>query len=104
MPVTRLKSVVWPAPFGPITLTISPSATSKSRPETQASPPNASDTPRSSSRASATSDDLHAALAEQAVRAQDHQRDQDQAEHDVAHRCDRRRRSDHHVLPDEGGE
>src|SRR5438309_2534424 len=105
MPVIRLKSVVLPAPFGPITLTISPSSTPRSRSDTTASPPNESETPRSSSSgASATSDDLHSPLAQQAVRPQDHQRDQDQAEHDEAHRRDRGGRPDHHVLPDERGQ
>ena len=47
------------------------------------------------------SDDLHAALAEQAVRAHDHQRDQEHAEHDVARRVGLR---EHHVLPHERGE
>ena len=45
MPVIRLKSVVLPAPFGPITLTISPWATCRSRSETTLRPPNASETP-----------------------------------------------------------
>jgi hypothetical protein len=41
MPVTRLKSVVLPAPFGPITLTISPSRTSRSSVLMHCRPPNA---------------------------------------------------------------
>src|SRR5215210_8851343 len=50
MPVIRLKTVVLPAPFGPITLTISPSSTCRSRPSTTRRPPNDFVTPRSSSR------------------------------------------------------
>src|SRR5581483_114142 len=96
----RLNSVVLPAPFGPITLTISPSSTCRSSSSTHLRPPNAIDTPRSSSSA-ATSDDLHAALAEQPVRPQDHERDQERAEDDVPRRLGLRQ---HHVLPHEGGE
>ena len=44
MPVIRLKSVVLPAPFGPISETISPSLTSMSRSETTRRPPNESET------------------------------------------------------------
>src|SRR5271157_841333 len=40
MPVMRLKSVVFPAPFGPMTATISPSATSRLAPFTALKPPN----------------------------------------------------------------
>src|SRR6201995_2692264 len=107
MPVIRLKSVLLPAPFGPTTETISPSSTCRSRLSTTVSPPKRSDTPLSSSsgirnplpappkpapslfvslRRAYGSYDLHAPFAEQAVRAHDHQRDQDQPEHDVARR------------------
>src|ERR687886_835007 len=44
-----LKSVVLPAPFGPITLTISPLFTVRSRSWRTVRPPNASVTPLSSS-------------------------------------------------------
>src|SRR3954453_2469750 len=105
MPVIRLKSVVLPAPFGPITLTISPSSTCRSSESTTRRPPKESETFVSSSsrirsplpapanpapslfvtlRRAYGSYDLHAALAEEPVRTQDHQGDQDQAEHDVA--------------------
>src|SRR5438876_4600040 len=40
MPVTRLKSVVLPAPFGPISPTISPASTSSDTSSTATMPPN----------------------------------------------------------------
>src|SRR5581483_10754771 len=40
MPVSKLKKVVFPAPLGPITLTISPEAIENSSPCTALSPPN----------------------------------------------------------------
>src|SRR5262245_16020221 len=43
-PVTALKSVVLPAPFGPITATTSPAATVRLTSDRAASPPNATDT------------------------------------------------------------
>src|SRR6266508_3863617 len=101
MPVIRLKSVVLPAPFGPITLTISPSFTWRSSSDTTFRPPKASDTSRNSSRRFAILSalhDLHAALAEQPVRADDHQRDQDEPQDDEARRL---RLGQHHVVPDE---
>jgi hypothetical protein len=45
-PVIRLKKVVLPAPFGPMTLTISPSSTLRFTPSTARRPPN--DRPSSS--------------------------------------------------------
>ncbi len=39
-PVIRLKRVVFPEPFGPITLTSSPGATTRSMPSAAATPPN----------------------------------------------------------------
>src|SRR5712691_1106532 len=44
MPVITLKTVVLPAPFGPITLTISPSPTCSSRSDSASRPPNDRDT------------------------------------------------------------
>src|SRR5262245_35534853 len=97
-----LNSVVLPAPFGPITLTISPSSTCRSSSETTRSPPKSIVTPRSSSSFSAIgSDDLHAALAEQAGRPRDHQRHEQRAEDDEAGRLGLR---EQHVLPDERGQ
>ena len=54
IPVIRLKTVVLPAPFGPITLTISPSSTCRSSSLTTLSPPKAIDTFCSSSSFSGT--------------------------------------------------
>src|SRR5690242_5046387 len=50
-PVTRLNSVVLPAPFGPISPTISPSRTVNETPSTARSPPNARARPATSSTA-----------------------------------------------------
>ncbi len=47
-PVTSEKSVVFPAPLGPITPTISPSSTSKLMSRTAERPPNRFETPRTS--------------------------------------------------------
>ena len=52
IPVIRLKSVVLPDPFGPMTLTSSPWLTGRSRFPMTLRPPNASETPRSASRGS----------------------------------------------------
>ena len=84
MPVIRLKSVVLPAPFGPITLTIS--SLVDVQVELGAATLQAaegSETPSSSSSSWRPSDDLHAALAEQALRPRVHQHDQDHADHDL---------------------
>ena len=51
MPVTRLKIVVLPDPFGPISPTISPSFIRKSKPWTACSPPNVFLSPVASSSA-----------------------------------------------------
>src|SRR5690348_10163167 len=50
-PVTRLNRVVLPAPFGPISPTISPSRTSNDTPSTARSPPKVRDSPETSSTA-----------------------------------------------------
>src|SRR3954469_23280262 len=98
MPVIRLNSVVLPAPFGPITETISPSFTRRSRPSTTFRPPKESETLLSSRMLGRSPlDNLDPALTEQAVGTQDHQSDQDQPEHDVTGRLGLR---EHHVLPD----
>src|SRR3989442_342850 len=49
-PVSALKSVVFPEPFGPITPTVSPSATTTSTPSRATSPPNRTVSPATSSR------------------------------------------------------
>src|SRR3954453_24094252 len=51
MPVMRLKIVVLPDPFGPISPTISPSLIRKSKPWTACSPPNVFLSPVASSSA-----------------------------------------------------
>src|SRR4051812_27078711 len=85
MPLTRLNTVVLPAPLGPITLTISRSPATRSRPSRTFRPPNDRDRPCSSSTgASAISDHLHAPLAEQAVRSRVHQDDEERAEQELA--------------------
>src|SRR6516162_8420856 len=48
-PVIRLNSVDLPAPLGPITAAISPSATARSTPETARKPANDLERPRTSS-------------------------------------------------------
>ena len=82
MPVIRSKSVVLPAPVGPITETISPSSTCRSRSETdlQTAERERDALQLEQGRAS---DDLHATLAEEARSAADHEADQHGAEHDV---------------------
>src|SRR5207249_3644549 len=50
-PERRLKTVVLPAPFGPMSPSISPGATVRSRPATARRPPKLRDNPRASSRA-----------------------------------------------------
>src|SRR3954447_5661635 len=97
IPVMRLKTVVLPAPLGPITLTISPSPTCRSRSLTTWRPPKAFDTPRSSS--SATSDDLDARRTEDAGRPHVHDHDEKRTQHDQPRRTGNL--FDELVLPDE---
>src|SRR6266566_3288457 len=49
-PVSALKSVVFPEPFGPITPTVSPSATTTSTPSRATSPPKRTESPVTSSK------------------------------------------------------
>src|SRR5512144_863912 len=106
MPVIRFITVVLPAPFGPIRLTISPSRTSKERSLTACRPPKRFVTLLSSSisglRAedrglrigsnsvlspqSSSLHDLDARLAKQPVRPVGHQQHQDRAKEQQA--CD----------------
>src|SRR3954454_4152035 len=129
MPVTRLKSVVLPAPFGPITLTISRSSTSRSSSWIAYRPPKLFETARSSSRPATSAspreygapcvlarlafrapgpsahsrgealDDLHPRGSEQALRARVHQRDEQRTEEDKPRHA---RLLGQPVLPDEG--
>src|SRR5262249_62339051 len=100
MPVIRLKTVVFPAPFGPMTLTISFSSTPKLRRWTTFRPPNAFAPSRSSS--SATSDDLHARGSEDSRRPHVHDHDEQRAEKDEP--CRARDLLHEVVLPDERGQ
>src|SRR6059058_3168364 len=85
IPVMSLKTVVLPAPFGPIRLTTSPSPTTRSRLFTTWSPPKAFETSRSWS--SATSDDLHARGAKDSRRPHVHDHDEQRPEHDQPRRA-----------------
>src|SRR5437762_8936408 len=58
-PAMHEKSVVFPAPLGPMTPTISPSITSKSTDASASSPPKRFDKWRTESNASATANDSH---------------------------------------------
>ena len=74
-PVTRLKSVVFPAPFGPMTLTISPSPHLEVEVCRRTGGRRRALLTPSSSRAGARpSRDLHALVAEQALRPGGHER------------------------------
>src|SRR5438132_1371640 len=108
MPVITLKTVVLPAPFGPITLTISPSPTCSSRSDSASRPPNDRDTrsrlrtglsagfpvpfsggapwPAASlnrSPSALTSHDLNAPGAQQPLRPGVHHYDQDRPDQDL---------------------
>src|SRR5215470_6175516 len=98
-PVIRLKRVVLPAPFGPITLTISFSSTWKSSSEITCRPPKAFETPLSSR--SGNLDHLDLGLPEESFRTDGHHRDQEHAEQD---RAGDGGVEDEQVLPDERGQ
>src|SRR5690606_4501520 len=106
-PVRRLNSVVLPAPFGPIIEVMSPRWTSRCSTSTARRPPKERETPstrrigsglatpgRASTpasgwRGSSTCTDHHLlALAEDSLRAPDHQGPQHDAHDDEAHRGD----------------
>ena len=70
-PLIRLKVVVFPAPFGPIRLTNSPSATSRSSAATATTPPKCRVKPRICSRG-ATLDRPHEALRAETDEQQQH--------------------------------
>src|SRR4051812_23474044 len=89
-PVTTLKSVDLPAPFGPISAVIEPSATSKVTSSTAAIAPKRLDTFRTLSSASAGTERQLLALAEQALRPEHDQQHQDRADDHEAHRGDAR--------------
>ena len=99
MPVIRLKSVVLPAPFGPISETISPSLTSMSRSETTRRPPNESETLLQLEQGHQTISTRFS--PSRPFGPQDHQADQHEPDDDVPRRLGLR---EHHVLPDERSE
>ncbi len=76
-PETRLNTVVLPAPLGPMSEVIEPSATAKVASFTAATPPKDLATPlTSSSTASYFSQQQLAPVAEDALRAQRHEQHQ----------------------------
>src|SRR5215469_830413 len=91
-PVITLKTVVLPAPFGPIRLTISPSPTCRFSSESARRPPKDSERsvrfktePRPAPPHSdpCSRDDLHAPLPQQPLRAGGHHHNQDRADHEL---------------------
>src|SRR5579864_6876794 len=70
-PVTRLNSVVLPAPFGPISPTISPSRTANETPSTARSPPKVRERPATSSTAEPAQQRIEDAVRE--IRRHEHQ-------------------------------
>src|SRR5215475_10795608 len=83
-PEARLKTVVLPAPFGPITAVIEPSATAKEAPSTAATPPKALPTLSSSSSTALLVEQQLAAAAEQALGPQRHEQHQQQSDQEQA--------------------
>src|SRR5258708_28001789 len=76
-PVIRLNSVDLPAPFGPITLTSSPSEIDRSTPFTAVSPPKRRVTPRTSRRVCVMCAPSY--RSQQTLRPEPHQQQQCQA-------------------------
>src|SRR5215218_5778086 len=81
------KSVDLPAPFGPISAVIVPRSTPKLAPSTARTPPKRFSTPSTSRMASLTEEHL-LLLAEDPLRAERHQQDEDGADDDEADRRD----------------
>src|SRR5882762_10342223 len=82
-PVARLNTVVLPAPFGPMSAVIEPRATSNVAPSTARSPPKDLTRSRTAKMVSATEHHL-LALAENALRPERHDEDQNQADDEKA--------------------
>ena len=88
--VITLKTVVLPAPLGPISATSSPGSTPRSRPDSAVSPPKRTLSASSSRRSTARSRparqprQIELAVAEQTLRPQQHARDQQQRVEDHA--------------------
>src|SRR5918999_3261025 len=80
-PEITLKRVVFPAPFGPISAVIEFGATSRAAPSSAATPPKCFTTP-STSRIGPLLKDHLLALAEDALRAERHQSDEDEPNDD----------------------
>src|SRR5262249_39391895 len=81
-PVTRLKSVVFPAPFGPITAWMAPASTESATSATAVKPPNDFVSPSTASTLRAlrhARDRAGTRAAHEAPRAPDHQCDQERA-------------------------
>src|SRR5215475_4579054 len=86
-PLTRLTVVLLPDPLGPISPTISPSATVRSSPSTARTPPKWREACASSSMASRAEEASHARedrRVDQAVRPEVHGEDDQRAEEQVA--------------------
>src|SRR5437667_552336 len=82
-PESRLKTVVFPAPLGPMRPTISPSATVRSSPSTARRPPKRLESPRTSSRLSARSSTIaRGAPGSGALGQEEHHGDEERAVHD----------------------
>src|SRR5688572_25017454 len=82
-PVTRLKSVVFPAPFGPITAWMAPASTDSATSATAVNPPNDFVNPSTASNLCVlrhARDDARARAADQPPWAPDHHGDQQRAE------------------------
>src|ERR687895_1159339 len=88
-PVMTLKSVVLPAPFGPINAVIDARRTSSVAPSTAWMPPKDLKTPSTSRiRPSSVTEHHLPALAEHALRPEGHQQDQQQPDEDEPQRRD----------------
>src|SRR5918999_5226490 len=83
-PEITLKSVVLPAPFGPIRAVIEPCPTSSVAPSSAAMPPKCFTTPSTARIFAPLLKDHLLALAEDALWAERHQPDEDEPDHDEA--------------------
>src|SRR5262245_54870829 len=82
-PVTRLNSVVFPAPFGPITAWMAPASTESATSATAVKPPNDFVNPSTASTLRAlrhARDRARTRAADQPPRPPDHHRDEERAE------------------------
>src|SRR5262245_18860584 len=79
-PDTRLKTVVLPAPFGPINAVSDPSATARSTPSTARTPPKDLVSPLTSRSATSFLQEQLVAIAEHALRPKSHEDDEKPAD------------------------